>query len=195
MPCAPGRGRPRNEQTSHLILEAVLDLVAEFGSVQAVSIEAVAATAGVSKATIYRRWSSKNDLIADAIHCMKHSTPEKLPGRSIREDLILLGRGIRSNFSDRDRAVIRVTTLELAHNPKFLGDTHILLDRRRELVRQAFRDAVERGELRDDIDIELSIAMLLSPLVSINIYKVFPELQQDDTVERVVDNLLRVLHA
>jgi AcrR family transcriptional regulator len=59
------RGRPRNEQSTADILAATLELVAEVG-LAALTMDAVAARAGVSKATIYRRWSSKEQLLLDA---------------------------------------------------------------------------------------------------------------------------------
>src|SRR6266496_6782642 len=59
-------GRPRSAQAHKAILDATLELLAE-GGFQGLSIEAVAARAGVGKTTIYRRWPSKNELVMDAI--------------------------------------------------------------------------------------------------------------------------------
>ena len=63
---APSRGRPRRASASTDILDAALELLAERGF-QAATIEAIAARAGVGRNTIYRRWSSKEELIAEAL--------------------------------------------------------------------------------------------------------------------------------
>src|SRR5262249_34339814 len=80
-------GRPRSPRADEAIIEAVLDLMAEGTSVEALSIEAVAARAGVGKATIYRRWPNKEALVVDALGALKGPLPE-LAGESIREDLL-----------------------------------------------------------------------------------------------------------
>src|SRR5271163_478088 len=67
----PGKpGRPRSEQAEHAIIEATLDLFAEQGF-EGVCVEAVAARAGVGKATIYRRWTSKEELLIAALGSLK----------------------------------------------------------------------------------------------------------------------------
>src|SRR5215468_364049 len=82
-------GRPRSARADEAIIEAVLDLLAEGSSLEALSIEAVAARAGVGKATIYRRWPNKEALVIDAIGELKGALPV-LSGESIREDLLAL---------------------------------------------------------------------------------------------------------
>src|SRR6266542_3078878 len=67
---AKGPGRPRSERAHEAILEATLDLLLEEGFTR-MSIEAVATRAGVGKATIYRRWPSKADLVVEAVACRK----------------------------------------------------------------------------------------------------------------------------
>jgi Bacterial regulatory proteins, tetR family len=81
-------GRPRSEQAERAIIEATLDLLAEVG-IAALSVEQVAARAGVGKATIYRRWPNKEALIIDAAASLKSPLPD-VPGRSISEDLKII---------------------------------------------------------------------------------------------------------
>src|ERR1700755_2004368 len=88
-------GRPRNAQADEAILEAVLELLSAGHSAAAISIEAVAAKAGVGKATIYRRWPNKEALLIDAVQAMKGPLPEPA-GRSVREDLLMLVKANRS---------------------------------------------------------------------------------------------------
>src|ERR1043165_4470484 len=75
-------GRPRSERAARAIIDATLDLLAEEGGVTGVSIEAVAARAGVGKTTIYRRWPNKEALIIDALAALKEPfpTPVRRPG-------------------------------------------------------------------------------------------------------------------
>lgn len=64
-----GRGRPRAEATDHAILQAALELFIDRG-IEGASMEQIAKRAGVGKPTVYRRWSSKEDLIAAAIETL-----------------------------------------------------------------------------------------------------------------------------
>src|SRR5262250_1415098 len=79
-------GRPRSERADQAILSAALDLFAECGP-DALCIEQVAAKAGVGKATIYRRWPGKEEMLMDAVSMLRTQLPEP-QGRSVRADLI-----------------------------------------------------------------------------------------------------------
>src|SRR5690242_3281955 len=70
-------GRPRSTHADQAILQATLDLLAEVGY-QSMSIEAIASRAGVGKTTIYRRYTSKEEIVADAIESLREdiSTPD-----------------------------------------------------------------------------------------------------------------------
>src|SRR5215467_6175875 len=84
---APGTrrpGRPRSERADQAIIDAALSLFAESGP-EGLCIERVAARAGVGKATIYRRWPGKEDLLLDAIAALKAPMPEPA-GRSRSEE-------------------------------------------------------------------------------------------------------------
>ena len=73
-------GRPRSEQADQAIIDAALSLFAESGP-EGLCIERVAARAGVGKATIYRRWPGKEDLLLDAIAALKAPLPDRPAGR------------------------------------------------------------------------------------------------------------------
>src|SRR5690348_10869274 len=81
-------GRPRSEQAEQAIIEATLDLFAEQGF-EGVCVEAVASRAGVGKATIYRRWPNKEELLLAALGSMKSPFPEP-EGTSARDDLVAM---------------------------------------------------------------------------------------------------------
>ena len=82
------RGRPRSVLAERAILAAALDLIAERGP-EGLGIEQVAAKAGVGKATIYRRWRGKEDMLLDAIGSLGSDLPVP-QGRSVRADLVAL---------------------------------------------------------------------------------------------------------
>src|SRR3984885_5350644 len=86
--CAAARrpGRPRSEQAEQAILEAAIEAVGDRG-IDGVSCEDVAARAGVGKATLYRRWPGKEDLLIAAFAALRRPLPEPR-GESVREDLI-----------------------------------------------------------------------------------------------------------
>src|SRR5256884_5597991 len=111
------RGRPRSEQADRAIIDAALSLFAESGP-EGLCIEQVAARAGVGKATIYRRWPGKEDLLLDAIAALKAPLPEPA-GRSVREDLVTLLAAMCQETADPRRArQFRLLLGEGANEPR-----------------------------------------------------------------------------
>src|SRR3974377_963271 len=84
--------RPRSEQREQAVLQATLHVLADRG-LEGVCVEAVAARAGVGKATIYRRWPNKEELLLAAFGSLKSPFPEP-KGVSVRDELPALGRGV-----------------------------------------------------------------------------------------------------
>lgn len=161
----PKSGRPRSSTSSKAIVDATLDLLAEVG-VGATSIEGIAARAGVAKTTIYRRWPDKESLICDAMAALKGPPPE-LPGTSLRDDLLTM-----ANASVRGRAAARFRKLygcfigEMSRHPA-LDERYrkTVIEPRRGVVRDLLRRAVQRGELRDDLDVDVMIEVVTAPLL------------------------------
>ncbi len=158
-------GRPRSEQAERAIIEATLDLLAEVG-VAAMSIEQVAARAGVGKATIYRRWPNKDALIVDAAATLKHPIPD-LPGHSLREDLLVIAEDMRTrDLSSREGQISLCLYGEGARHPGLVKRYfEVVIEPRREVVRDVLRQGIARGELRDDIDLEVMLVAVTSPIV------------------------------
>jgi len=168
--CAPAEdrrapGRPRSAKADEAIIEAVLGLLADGVSIEALSMEAVAAKAGVGKATIYRRWPNKERLVVDAVISLKGPIPE-LSGESLREDLLALLRPMRSVKDTRAGRIMPCIMPEIQRNPEMARAYHELSEPRRRLMRDRLREAVEDGTLRADIDIEMTAAMLAGPMIS-----------------------------
>ena len=95
-------GRPRSTEADRAIIDAALCVFAEHG-VEGLCIEKVAAKAGVGKATIYRRWPGKEDLLLDALAALKAPLPQPR-GESVRDDLVNLMQTMAADYADPRRA-------------------------------------------------------------------------------------------
>src|SRR5471030_1229009 len=91
-------GRPRSVQADRAIVDAVLEEVIQEG-IDGMSIEQVAARAGVAKATVYRRWPNKEALLLDAVTGVEVELPT-LVGWSVRDDLVTLVDSMRRRIAD-----------------------------------------------------------------------------------------------
>jgi AcrR family transcriptional regulator len=186
-------GRPRSERADRAIIDAALSLFAEEGP-EGLCIERVAARAGVGKATIYRRWPGKEDLLLDAIAVLKAPLPEPA-GRSVREDLVALLGAICQETADLRRAREFALLLgEGAKYPRLMARfMETVVEPRREVIRQVVRRGVATGELRPGLDVEAALFMLIGAVIA----RRGPEMGAvpPGYPERVVDELLRGLAA
>jgi AcrR family transcriptional regulator len=153
-------GRPRSEQAERAIIDAALSLFAEYGP-DGVCMEQVAARAGVGKATIYRRWPGKEDLLLDALAALKSPLPEP-QGRSVRDDLVAVLDAMCRDAADPRRArQFALLQGEGAKYPRLMARfIETVVEPRREVVRSILRRGVATGELREDTDIEVALYML-----------------------------------
>jgi len=183
-------GRPRSAQADEAILDAVLELLSGGHSVAAISIEAVAAKAGVGKATIYRRWPNKEALIIDAVASMKGPLPVPV-GDSVRDDLVMLLKASRTGRS------LRFGQATVCLMPEFLKDEGLhdmwraVMEPRRDVMRQVLRRGVSSGELRPDLDVELSLLMLNGPSMMQNMFQWNTAVPEEGFQEALVDAFLR----
>ena len=103
------RGRPRSEAAEQAMLDAAIELLAEHGY-GGLTVEAVAARAGVAKTTVYRRWPGKDELLIDALNTVKGPLAQ-LPGGTVEHDLKWLMEHMREAGSTgnhgRDHAPAR----------------------------------------------------------------------------------------
>jgi AcrR family transcriptional regulator len=191
---APRRpGRPRSERAGRAIIEAALELFAEHG-VEGLCIENVAARAGVGKATIYRRWPGKEDMLLDAMAALR--TPLPAPGgESVRDDLVALMAAMAADYADPRRARQFALLLGEGHKfPRLMSRfTENVVEPRREVIRSVLRRGAANGELRPGIDVEAALFMLTGAVMARG--KDQPEAVSAAYAERVVDELLRGLAA
>jgi AcrR family transcriptional regulator len=187
-------GRPRDSKADEAIIEATIALLATGRSAASLSIEAVAAKAGVGKATIYRRWPNKEALLVDAVATMKGPLPE-LKGESVRDDLVAL---IAANWTSRAKRYGKVTACLM---PQYSRDEEMrrvyqtITEPRREAMRNVLRRGIARGELRADLDVELTMLMLSGPSVVQNMLHFSPGVPEEGFPEALVDAVIRGIGA
>ncbi len=160
------RGRPRSEKARQAILAAAAELLLDRG-LSAVSMDAVAERAGVSKATIYRWWPSKEALALDALYTeWAAAQPFPRDTGSLRGDLLSLLRPWARLTSSRPYArVIAALLTEAQTDPVFAAEyQQRVVQPRREQARAIFHRAIERGEIPADTKIEVAIDLLYGPL-------------------------------
>jgi AcrR family transcriptional regulator len=183
-------GRPRNARADDAILDALTDMLVEGQGVDAISIEAVAARAGVGKATIYRRWANKEELLIDAVRRMKGPPPEPA-GDNVRDDLIMLVTvGKSKRYEEYSRAAACLIP-ELVRSPRMHEVYVKISEPRREAMRTVLRRGIETGELRADLNVEMTVLILSAPNVVRNTMGLVPAVNTDDYPEQLVDAVLR----
>lgn len=154
------RGRPRSALAEQAILAAALDLIAERGP-EGLGIEQVAARAGVGKATIYRRWRGKEDMLLDAIGSLASDLPVP-QGRSVRADLVALLDAFCREAADPRRArLFALLQGEGLRYPRLLARyTETVVQPRQAAVASVLRRGLATGELRENTDIEAATFLL-----------------------------------
>jgi len=149
---AAGRGRPRHPDTDRAILEATFRQLVEVGY-GSLSIEAVAAAAGVAKTTIYRRFPTKRDLVLAALERGTSFVPP-VDAPDTRAAIEAFVR--QALVAMVDSGAIRVLGSLLVEDRREPGLLDVfrkrLLEPRRAIVVELIRDGVRRGEIRPDID-------------------------------------------
>ena len=162
---APSRGRPRSEHAHNAILEAAAELLLEHG-LSAVSMDAVAARAGVSKATIYRWWPTKEALALEALYHEWAGVPPARDTGSLRGDLLSLLRPWARLASQRPYGrAIAALVAEAQTDPTFaLQYRARFVNPRREQGRAILRRAIDRGDIGADTKIEVALDLLYGPI-------------------------------
>jgi AcrR family transcriptional regulator len=182
-------GRPRSERAEQAILQATIDAMGERG-IDGVHCEDVAARAGVGKATLYRRWPGKEDLLIAAFAAMRRPLPQPR-GESAREDLIALLTVVAADADDPRHA----QQYALLHGageryPRLVARyKERVVEPRRDLVRAVLRHGIETGELREDTDVEVAMLLLTGAVMARGKHDSSPA--APGFVERAVDELLR----
>jgi AcrR family transcriptional regulator len=185
------RGRPRDPGVDAAIVEAAVRVLRERGFA-GMSVEGVAAEAGVGKAAIYRRYRDKADLAATAVTAVRDTGGPPDTGDA-RADLLERLRRVRAGIEAAGMPMIGTLLVEEENTPE-------LLERFRERSirpgRQGGREILERargrGEVREDADLDVALDMLVGSLFARHLAgQPFPP----DWEQRVVDAVWRSIAA
>jgi AcrR family transcriptional regulator len=157
----PRRGRPRSEEADRAILEAALTLMARDGYAR-MSVDAVAAEAGVSKPTLYLRYPSKAALATAALAHVREETAPKRTGDT-RADLVALLRHFRAGVErPHGMAMVGTVLAEERHTPELFAEFQMrLVEPRRRMLSSVLVRAQARGELAADADLETAVNALV----------------------------------
>jgi AcrR family transcriptional regulator len=157
-----GAGRPRVAESDDAILEACRVLLEKRGYGR-LSIDEVAAAAGVAKTTVYRRWPSKPQLVAAAVTPLYQHSLEVPDTGHLRLDLLaLVGRGCLM-MQGRAGRILQHLVRESSQHPELAEPLRAELYRRRKVYHQVLTRAVARGELRPEVDQDLVAELLAGP--------------------------------
>jgi AcrR family transcriptional regulator len=155
---------PRVERSRRIILEAVLDelVVVGYGDL---TIEGVAARAGVGKSTIYRHWSGKLALVEDAFRTLKAQVLVPEAG-TLRERVTAMMEQVAGLVEESTYSACMPALIEAAERDPQVRDFHCAFSReRRAVLVDLLRDAVENGELPSDSEPELLADALVGSIV------------------------------
>lgn len=157
----PG-GRAARVRTA--VLSAAAELIEEVGY-DSVTYEAIADRAGVHKTTVYRRWPTKPELLAEALdlHSEEH-VPVPATG-SLAGDLTALAAAVAANISSPGGARRSTSIIAAAAHSEELADTvHRFMSRRVTLTETVVAQAIERGEISAGLDPRVVIEALVGPI-------------------------------
>ncbi len=180
-------GRPRDPACDAAILQAVLEIFAEDGYA-GVSIDGVAARAEVGKATIYRRYSSKAELIVEAVRCGAQ-LDDLLPDTGdLRADLTSMMQPLIDRLRGDDKQLLTTFALERLRHPELNEQfNRLVIGKKREHLRHLVASALERGDLPAGADVDL-IAESLPALIWHHALYGLP--LDGNLLERILDTVL-----
>jgi AcrR family transcriptional regulator len=181
------RGHPLDISRDVAIREAALDLLSEIGY-DRLTMDAVAARAHASKATIYRRWQGKAALVVDALNCSKGSMLEPDTG-SLEGDLASLSHASCSQENRFNAQIMLGLITALAHDAE-LRDVvrERMIEPRTKVIRAIFERAVQRGEISTERNLDLLVALL--PALTIQQVLITGELPDTDFSTRVINDVI-----
>jgi AcrR family transcriptional regulator len=164
-------GRPRSQQAHQAILQATLELLSDVGF-ERLSIEAIATLAGVGKTTIYRRYSSKEELVADAIESIRQEVTIPDTG-SLEGDLeALIKNAAQISLTAVGRKAVGMIMSSAASNPQF---AQIYWTKYLQPRQQAFAVVIERAKARKEVQPDLDSNLAFTAISGIMLYAlIFP---------------------
>ncbi|MEU0370333.1 TetR/AcrR family transcriptional regulator [Streptomyces sp. NPDC006283] len=187
--------RRRGPVLERAILDAALEQLSTVGW-SGLTMEGVAAGAQTGKAAVYRRWPSKEDLVADALEAGLPTLDEAVDHGCVREDLFQLCRRVRDAMFSRSGVALRSVLYECdaATAERFHG---VIVDRVVEPSTQLFREVVHRGVQRGDVRADAVCELVLDVVPGLLMYRSkvcgseWPDKDIAEMIDRVMVPLLR----
>lgn len=166
--------RARSQEAHEQVLRTALDLFAERG-IDSTSMDAIARTSGISKATIYNHWANKEVLLLDVMLMVNglDRDPEDVDSGDLCRDLAtVLSRRPPDEFdSVRDRMMPALMAYSAVHRE--FGDAwrHRVMEPSRMLLKRILRRGIERKLLPRTLDMDGAMALLLGPLIYAKVFQ------------------------
>jgi len=166
--------RSRSNEAHDKVLRAALDLFAKRG-IDATSMDAIAQTSGVSKATIYNHWADKEALlmnVMEMIHGLDREHEDVDTGDISSDLATVLSRRPPDEFDEaRNRLMPSMIAYSAFHHEFGMAWRRRVMEPPRRFVERIVRRGIERGSLRSDLDPEVAIALLLGPNLYTHIFQ------------------------
>lgn len=183
-------GRPRSAQSHQAMLQATMELLAEVGF-GAMSMEAIATRAGIGKTTIYRRYRSKEELVAAAIESIRKEVMIPDTG-SFWDDLdALIENAAQISLTPLGRHSVAMIISSAASNSQF---AQIYLEKYLQPRQQAFSVVIDRAKARQEIQPDVEAKLVFDVMSGIMLYALlFPSSNEtwSDYVRRALMRFLR----
>jgi len=156
-------GRPRSEESRAAVLRATSELLDEVG-LRAMTTEEIANRSGASKATIYKWWPNKYAVAIDAFLSEMMAESWDPDTGSARDDFSAVMRGLMHFYTGPRGRVFAQIVGEAQSDPMVKEELRTnLVGSRRELFKTILNRGIARGELRDDVDPEVAIDLIIGP--------------------------------
>jgi AcrR family transcriptional regulator len=179
--------RERSERAHEQVLDAAFKLFAERG-IDATSMDAISEVSGVSKATIYKHWKDKDALCLEVLSHMHRDLPEFDSG-DLRADVVafLSYRPPQRRSRMWNRMVPHLLAYA-SRNPSFgkVWRARVMEPSRNKLM-ELLKRGIAEGELPPDLDLSLSVAMLLGPMIYRHVFVKGKTKLPNKMPERLVD--------
>lgn len=157
------RGRPRSPAIDEAVLDVALRQLAGVGFGR-MSIDSVAAEAGVGRPALYRRWRTKAELATAALAHLHVREPDRFTGDTRRDLTAQLNRIRRFYTELRGMAMVGALLVEEDRHPELLELFRERVVRpRRAVLRRILSEGVARGDVRPDLDLDAAVALLVGP--------------------------------
>ncbi len=164
-------GRPRSAKSHQAILQATIELLGEVGF-ETMSIEAISARAGVGKTTIYRRYKSKEELVADAIESIRQDVVIPDTGNLDRDLDELIENAAQISIDPLGRKAVAMIISSASNNPRF---AQIYWTKYLQPRQEAFAIVIERAKTRKEIQPDLDSDLVFDSMSGIMLYAlIFP---------------------